>query len=123
MGGMAAVLHEQDRQIFEERQDPERLAKVYSEVNAHCMEEAIALGAQDEVDIQEYMSSDNEPFYDADDSARSSTSTSSRGLISRSFSSGKRGGKLRSNGSFHERSIRGLKRIFSGKSDRRAQIG
>jgi len=115
--GMAAVLHEQDRQIFGEAADDEQLARVYAEVNAHCRREAAELGAQDELDIQEYRASDNEPYCDAPEG---------QGRINRSLS-GKRTGKLKHCGSFHERSIRGLnkginrglKRIFSGKKIRR----
>ena len=107
--GMAAVLHEQDRQLFEGYSDDQALARVYQAVNFHCVSEARALGEQDELDIQEYTSTDNEPFYDAKPALPSPHSKSPKRL-----------GKLSASGSF-----RGIRRMLSGSSKkllRRGQV-
>jgi len=107
--GMAAVLHEQDRQTFEETPDDELLARAYREANFHCISEAKTLGEQDALNVQLYLSTDNEPFYDAAaiavDEAVSAPVVSKRG-------------KLSPKGSFHGRGLRAVKRVFSGKKIR-----
>jgi hypothetical protein len=112
--GMAAVLHEQDRQSFEEKRDPEKLAQVYMDVNCKCSFEALALGRRDEADIQEYIAAASEP------SVNDEKENSAARMISSLAS--KRVAKLKHSGSFHERSIRGLKRIFSGPKKFRRNV-
>lgn len=117
--GMAAVLHEQDRQIFEEVQEPERLAQIYQQVNHKCTQEAVALGAQDELDVQEYLLAAEAAATTEQSQARSEQplDTSERSISSRGRSV-KRRGKLSSTGSFHERTLRGIRRVLSGKKSR-----
>ncbi|CAB9502032.1 expressed unknown protein [Seminavis robusta] len=112
--GMAAVLHEQDRQLFEDTRDDEQLAKVYIDVNCKCSFEALALGRRDEQDVKDYLTGKGESSErSADDSTVASTSSSASVPAAP-----KRFQKLKSSGSFHERSLRssfkGLKRVFSG---------
>lgn len=51
---MAAVLHEQDRQICEDQYDPELLAEVYRRATDECVLEALSLGRKDEQDVLSY---------------------------------------------------------------------
>ena len=105
--GMAAVLHEQDRQNYEGRQDYQALAKAYQSANFHCIAEARALGEQDALDIQDYISTNNYPSFDIKLSSSSSPPSNN---------ASRRLGALSSSGSFHKRGFRGIRRMLSGNS-------
>ena len=123
--GLSAVLHEQDRQIFEEIQDPEQLAQVYREANFKCMQEAIALGQQDALDVQDYLYSqdDGESLDVSEVSSTIRTESVPDAPVVRSRSGKqtpqKANEKFRNSGSFHERTIKGIRRVLSGGKSRR----
>ena len=115
--GMAAVLHEQDRQSYENLHDPELLAEVYRQATYHCFLEALALGRKDERDIQDYIASENEPFYDILEEQQELQVSSSPKKI---------GLQASTSTSVPERGFRGsLKRFLSGSGRlmRRSSIG
>ena len=115
--GTASVLHEQDRQLFENCKDDLALAKAYQSVNFHCAAEARALGEQDAIDIEEYMATDNEPIYhdcEKELSTNSDHSSACRRPIPRIKSGSKRlAAKIVSTGSF-----RGIRRVLSGSKSK-----
>ena len=115
--GTASVLHEQDRQIFENCKDDLALAKAYQSVNFHCAAEARALGEQDAIDIEDYMATDNAPIYftcEKDLPVNSDHSSASRRPIPRIKSGSKRlAAKIVSTGSF-----RGIRRVLSGSKSK-----
>ena len=129
--GISAVLHEQDRQIFEEINDPLVLAAIYRQVSAQCVEEAIALGRYDELDVQEYLAEQEEVIEEAEDiedsevvdDATVSESPAAEDASSYSISSRGRSSKKKlrksSSSSLHERTIKGLRRVLSGGKNRR----
>lgn len=72
LDGVAAVLHEQDRQLYEHQVvDAERLAIVYKETTFHCQIAATHMGQQDQLDIQDYLSFDNYPTYELESPKKS----------------------------------------------------